>query len=783
MAKISTLNARPVDVDDEDHPLDVRGLLFALLRRSWLIVLLAIAAGVAVWSLTRNTPTFYQSAAVIQIETQERTAIELRDDSQNNLQNPEVVETIIQKFRSRALMDRVNKALGLTRDRRFLGTPSTEPASDDLVIALLLGGSQASLRPRTRLIDVTFTHQDRDVARKVANSLVDEFLKQGVDQRTGTLEEQNRVLIEKSRELKEKVNRSEQAIQEYKQKTVASVSLDDRRNLVEQKLKGLNADLTNAKGERLRLESDVDQAKRSGGSTEQLLAIPSIIQDPQVIGARERLIKAEGDLSALAQRYGPLHPRMIEAKAQVEGAREDVAAAVRTAPDRIKSRYAAAKAQEDGLQRAVQDQESAMLEMDSKAIEFHALQREYDSDRTLFESVLQRLKESNLQLGVQAVEFHVVEPALAARQVPGRRPLYIAAATLAGAGLAGGILVLSFFLNQSVGSVGTAEGALKLPVFTTVPKIRASGRQAVAVAAMSRPGSREAESFRTLRTALQLLPPESRQVILITSAVPAEGKSVSAGNIAVAFAQLRLKTLLIEADLRRPSLDGLFLPASRQGSGLGDYLKGQPVSIVPTDQEHLDFLPAGHLIENPAESLASPRFGELIAKVKASHDRIIIDTAPVNVVSDTLNIVACADAVCLVVRSNATSLKLVKRAIELLKRSGVRPDGLILNWTSEWTGRKYKEYYQGGQAMDAGISTANQTSVLLPCRSRRRKLRPGPLGRRLRDAIECEHCDLCQRLSSEFRGGRRGVPAARPRISTPRTRRCGIHRALATLIT
>ena len=581
---------------------------------------------------------------------------------------------------------------------------------DTLVDLLLLGGSRAALRPRTRLVDVSFTHTDRVLAYQVAHTLVDEFLKQSIEQRTELLEAQNRVLAEKSDELKKKVNDSELALQKYKQE-VASVSLEDRRNLVEEKLKGLNTDLTNAKAERLRLESDSDQAKRARGSTDQLLAIPSVAADPQVAAARDRLTHQEEETTTLSQRYGQLHPRMIEGKADLEAARDTLAETVRTAPDRIGSRFLAAQAREEGLQRAVQEQEAALLEMDAKVIPFRALQREYDSNRALFESVLQRLKESTLQLGVQSVEFNVVEPPVAALRMPSRRLLYTAAGAVAVGALAAGLLVAAFLLRRSVSTVEAAERLLRLPVLTAIPRMRGGG-SSESVAAMDRPESPEAESFRTLRTAVQMLANGSTQVVLFTSAVPSEGKSVSAGNAAIAFAQLGLRTLLIDADLRRPSLDQFFAPAGRETTGLGDYLSGQPVNIVPTKQANLAFLAAGHLLAEPAEMLAGPLFGKLIERVRPDYDRIVIDTAPVNVVSDTLNLVGSASVVCLVVRSNSTPVSLVRRAIELLKRGGVQPDGVILNWTTAWTKRKYREYYHGRGAYGAKTGSRPAATVV-----------------------------------------------------------------------
>ena len=696
MAKVPTDLTESADSeDDEEMSLDVQGLLRTLLKWSWLAVLAAVLAGLAAWSFTRRLPTLYQSVATIQIEAREQKAIDLRDDSQNNLQSPEGVETIIQNFGSRSFLERVNKSLGLAKDPAFLGYTPVEPASDDLVAALLLGGTRAALRPRTRLIDVVFVHENPKVAYKVANALVEQFIQQGVDQRSSMLETQNRVLVEKSQELKEKVNRSELALQDYKTK-LASVSIEDRRNLVEEKLKGLNADLTGAKAERLRLESDTNQVNAARGHLDRLLTIPTVMLDPQVTAARDKQHKDEEELATLMQRYGPEHPRLIEQKAQVAAAQTAAKEAVMTAPDRLSSRFTAARAQEAGLQHAVDEQEAALLEMDAKVIPYRALQREYDSDRALFESVLQRLKESTLQLGVQAVEFHVADAATTARQVPSRRPLLVAAAALMGAAFVGVLIAGFFFVNQPVGTVDSVERLLGLPVLAAVPKMRQSRTPADVLATMNQPESIAAESFRTLRSSLLLLNGQDHQVILVTSAVPGEGKSVSAGNIAISFAQLGLRTLLVEADLRRPSLAGTFLPTGTETLGVGDYLQGSTIHIEPTKQEHLFFLSAGRHLRNPAESLSSGGFDQMIAQLKPDYQRIIIDTAPVDVISDTLNIVSCASVVCFVVRSNSTTQKIVKRAVELLRRSGVRPDGIILNWASPRRGRGYQEYYRAG---------------------------------------------------------------------------------------
>lgn len=266
------------------------------------------------------------------------------------------------------------------------------------------------------------------------------------------------------------------------------------------------------------------------------------------------------------------------------------------------------------------------------------------------------------------------------------------------AGLVAGL----HLLNTSLRTVDAAERTLNLPVLATVPVMAKSVEAGDMLALLKRPNTPEAESFRTLRCALSLLGPRDKhRVFLFTSAVPGEGKSLTSVNVAIAFAQQGYKTLLVEADLRRPSVATKLLGMGKV-PGLGDYMAGQPAPITATAIPKLSVLTAGTRISNPAELLSSAEFQELVEWMKGSFDRIVIDTAPVNVVSDTLNIVACASVICLVVRSNSTSRKVVQRAIELLRRSGVKPDGIVLNYMPQWSGINNHYDYTGREMYGDG---------------------------------------------------------------------------------
>ena len=270
-------------------------------------------------------------------------------------------------------------------------------------------------------------------------------------------------------------------------------------------------------------------------------------------------------------------------------------------------------------------------------------------------------------------------------------------AALAAAVLAAGIVAAFFLLNSSIRTVDDAESALGLPVLTAVSTLRKARTPSEVLPLVHDPGSPVAESFRTLRSAILLLRNEEEErVILFTSALPGEGKSFVASNTAVAFAQQGMKTLLVEADLRKPAISKQIFGLGDNLQGIADYMVGNPAPVQSTPIKNLYVIPAGSRVPNPAELLANSHFNEIIEWLKRGFDRIVIDTAPVNVVSDTLNIVSSASVICLVVRSNLTPRKAVRRAIELLRRAKVRPDGVVLNGLPRTSGIGYHYHYSSG---------------------------------------------------------------------------------------
>jgi succinoglycan biosynthesis transport protein ExoP len=370
----------------------------------------------------------------------------------------------------------------------------------------------------------------------------------------------------------------------------------------------------------------------------------------------------------------------------------------------IKS-YEAAKNTEAKLAAALQEQEQAALELNKIAVPYNALVREVETDRALYESVLTRMKVTNVAKGIWENNIRVIQsPMVAAKPVKPSKLKILALALLAGFVAGCGLVFGIDRADSSVRSIDQVETISGLSVLTSVPESKRKDLDKESVLT-SDPASYEAEAFRSLRTALSFLGPEKeRKTVLFTSANPAEGKSYCSLNYAVALAHTGLRTLLIDADLRRPNLSKA-LSVDSKAQGLTDCLSrhaGVVDCCKPTAIENLFLLPAGQRASKPAELLACGDFAGLLKEAALHFDRIVLDSAPVNAVSDTQLIAKDAQSVCFVVRAVKTPARAVIRACSLLAQAGSSPDGIVFNRLPRRSRDRYYFAQYAGEYARAG---------------------------------------------------------------------------------
>ena len=683
---------------------------FLLFRRNlWLIILIVLAALVVMYIWLIHQAPQYASKSVVQLENEQQKVLGKVEDVQPQvLTTDDYFNTVTQSFTSQTLMLRVARATGIDRDPKvFPPLPDGKPYSDTAIAQMMLKRITAELRRATRLIDITAYDEQPERANKVAEAVATEFIRQTVEQQYNTSRMAAQFLQEEANKLKAKLETDEQQLQAYKERYDA-LSLEKTENITVEQLKDLNDRAMTAKSERIKLESDLEQVKRTAPDDRAaLLQIASVQTIPQVTELQTQIAAAKAEErqllnSELAGYKKPeSRPKYVRAEASIQQLQASLNATLQNARKLLAGRYKTAKDTEDKLAQVFHDQEQAALDMNRIGIPYNVLQREVDSERQMYDALMLRVRETTISSEIKTSPFHIIQqPMVSIRPVKPEKMKMMLIALVFGLVVAGVLLVVMDSLDNTLRSVDQAEDFLGVPTLGTVPEEKQKKRAQLPFVVINTPYSRQAEAFRFIRTSMSLLGPESsRRVFLMTSAVSDEGKSFSALNTAAAFAVEGLRTVVVEADLRRPSFaKDLPRMADRKTLGLSDYLAGnEPLEAVirQSPLENLSFIFAGRSARNPAELLASRSLNTLIFCLRTSFDRVIFDSPPINAVSDTLTLIRAVQYVCLVVRPGKTPKKAIARACAMVEKAGGKVAGLFFNRVSFNFGAADSYYYYG----------------------------------------------------------------------------------------
>lgn len=777
----STTTGTSIDPSTERHGFDFRHFWHVLVEKIWIVALCVLGGLVIAIVQLARTPKLYQGHIVLEVDVQDPTPIRSEDPTMRLrsmfLASQEALRTIEQNITNRNLLARVVRSEGLADDagHTLLGTaPNAEsartrqesksrssataavvdPLGGQAVFTPLedaLGGALSSMvkpviRRGTRLIDVYVTNRDPALAQRLAEAVGREYIRYSIERRSSSSQDMLRYLLEEEERLKKNLQKSEAAVAEYKAKTPDALQLGggaattgsqqgagstgSRGGLVEDKLQELSTKLTAAKADRQRIESELQQIHDLGDNIDTLLAIPSIAASAQVNDRRRDVAQLETTVAQLEQRYKNKHPKLIAARAALIEAKDALRRTVVDQPAVLRNTLEQARTAERNLENVVREQEKAAIALNHAAIGYQELARQAETDRALYESVLRQIKETNLTKDVKTNAVSVVEHSpLPGAPVSPKPKKSILLGLLGGLALGLGFVYVSDLLDRSIKTVDQAESTLHLPVMAAVPEIgkedttdsidpKASPSSASYRLVAEAPEGPAAEAFRNLRASLSLLGPEvERRVFLFTSALPNEGKSFSSANYSLSLAQQGHRVLLIDGDLRRPSLHKIFRrqvgdnDAEDKSIGVVDYLVGAAelstaihtvsagrIELQADEQStatggRLSLLTSGRRAPNPAELLSGPSFGRLIAEASRLFDRVVIDSAPVLAVSDTLLMAPLVQTVCVVVRASHTPRNAVQRALGMLTGAGGRPAGIILNRLPRNRGAGYYYYY------------------------------------------------------------------------------------------
>lgn len=676
------------------------------MRHLWLIGLIVAAALIGTFAWLSRQPKEYGSRAVVLVEQGQRKVLSKMEEVQpENLETEDYLNTVVQTLTSHSLMLRVAHAVGLEKDPKlFPPQPDGNGYSDAAIGKVMHQRVTAVLRRGTRLIDISVEDEFPERAKEIAEAVVSQFLRQTFEQQFSVSRLASEFLQEEADKLKAKVEQAEEKLQAYKERNNA-VSLEQNQNITVDKLKELNTRVTEAKDARIKVESDLEHLRRlKPDDIDGMLQIGSVAAIPQVASVRSQISQAEAELAALKKRYLPLHPTYIKVATTIQRLKQSLQEDLQEVGKILPTQYASLKDTESKLNTALQEQEKAALDLSQLAIPYNVLERDVQSDRSMYDSLVTRIRETTISEGIEKNPFHVVEEPMVSTVPVKPEKLKMMGIAFVFALIFGGVLVIILdSLDESLRSVDQAEQFLGLPALAIIPEEKGQKSSYLTILDQHGQSSRQAEAFRTVRASLSLLGSESsRRVFLFASALPAEGKSFSSVNTAVAFSLEGMRTIVVEADLRRPSLHRIFPDlADRNTPGLSDFLAGnEPLDSVirASPIKNLSFILAGRQPPNPAELLASKAFPLLITTLLERFDRIICDSAPINAVSDTLTLFAAVQHVCLVLRPEKTPKRAIARACHLVEKAGGKLAGVILNRVRfKYGSGRYYYYHYGDE--------------------------------------------------------------------------------------
>ncbi len=653
-----------------------RHYLLVLVEHKWVaLATFLIVMGLTIIWTYHQTP-LYRATATVQVDADTMKVLNIQDVLSTDTRDEQYINTQVKILQSRTLCNQVVQNLRLDRNPAFLAYAG---AQGDLAGALQ---QCLSVQPErgTSILDIHADHPDPQIAADLANGMAKQYIKQNLDKRMAASMDAVRWLREQADEYKVKVEKSEEVLAQYRQRTKA-FSLDERQNVVVDQLKAISANVTQAKQARVVAESEWKAVKSLLDQGINPTDISAILSNPKVGALRQQMNDKQVALAVLRERYREQHPSMIAIQTELSEISSNLDDACKDAIKALESNFLLAKSKEDSLEDALKQQEMEALEVDAIQPDYNLLKRNAEADRQIYDSILTRMKEASVTGKLESNNIRLVDPV----QVPSspfkpRKGRDLAVGFLLGIGAA---FAVCYVMSASDDKIKTYEDidALGLPLLTGVPRINLKDASQNGRVLQADPHSICAEAFRNLRASISLKPEvNAANPLLITSTAPGEGKSVVSANLAIAFASNKQRTLLIDCDLHHPAQHRVF-PANPD-KGLSLYLTSnaslQDV-VQPTDIPNLDVLHVGSVPPNAPELLASDRVRELIADACKQYDRVIIDSPPVTAVSDPLVLLPHVQGVIYVIGFDKVRREIVLRTMQKLRECGAPLVGVVMN--------------------------------------------------------------------------------------------------------
>jgi capsular exopolysaccharide synthesis family protein len=694
-------NSAGPDVETAPPPVPLSHYLWLLRRHWWKLltfVVLAVAAAVVVSS--RLVP-IYESTATVDIDRQMPSAI-IGQESTRSVTNDsdQFLATQIKLIQSDAVLRPVVQRFKLVDTETETTDPQTsKTAAEDAPV--LLKDLKVTRPPNTYLLLISYRSTDPRLAADVSNAIARSYLEHTYNIRFKSSASLSAFMERQLEELKAKMERSTAALVQF-ERELNVISPEQKTSILSARLLQLNTEYTNAQADRVRKESAFKSV-----STGSLEAAQVSTQGESLKKLSEQLDTQQQKFAETRSHFGPNHPEyrkgllaLTELERQLQQARENIA-------HRVEVEYREATNRETMLGRAVNETKSEFDALNARSFEYQSKKREADADKSLYEELVRKIREASINSGFQNSAIRIADTARPAiRPVFPNLKLNVLLALLLSLALAAGATVLADMLNNTVRDPEQVARSMATEVVGTLPAVKewqgralltgSTGNSLVPYTGTSgRALSTFEEAIRTLRNSILLTDFDRRiRSLLVTSSAPAEGKSTTAANLAMAHAQQGRRTLLIDGDLRRPSIHRRFdLSAT---VGLSNVLtNGTPWRDVLLKKEELpllDILPVGPPSRRAAD-LVGAGLVAILEQASAEYDLVVLDSPPLLGFPEPLQMAAAVDGVIVVAVAGRTNRKALGSAVNTLKRLRANIVGVVLNEVRADSSDNYY-YYQ-----------------------------------------------------------------------------------------
>jgi polysaccharide biosynthesis transport protein len=595
-------------------------------------------------------------------------------------------------------------------------------------LGAFLGSLSVRRVPTSHLMDVSFEATNPEMAAQIVNAHIKNYIDQNRRSHYEATTSATSWLTDQLDELRVRMKNSEDARLDYERKNQIW-ELDDKQNIATQRLAEVNRQLIDAQSESMKKQALFEFAQ-SGDSD----AVPQIRESPGV----QELIHKRSDLETqytdAINQYGPNFPKVVRLQAQLKELEQNLEREKKGVLARLESDYHEGKQREELLSRTLDEQKVEANLMSERMVQYNILKRDAEANKALYDGLLTKLKEAGISSALQSSNIRVVDPAMIPAY-PSRpaKARNVALAFLVGLVGGVGLALLREYMDNTVKTPDDIENLARLPSLAVVPAFVDSNgdgarsklisgfgnghghERQVELVAQHLPKSQMSEAFRALRTALLLSQAERPpQVILVTSALPREGKTTAAANLSVTLAQLGDRTLLIDADLRKPGIGRLLNLTTGKHAGLSSYLAGVSSLDLVTVQHpaipNLSAIPTGPLPPNPADLLSSHRLADAISELRSRYKFIVVDSPPIMAATDAVVLSVQTDGVLLVVRSGETPKEAFTRTRDLLVSVKCHLLGVVLNAVDSSAPDYYYSYRYYPYSYGYGPQEASDTS-------------------------------------------------------------------------